>query len=181
MVMNLLTIMGIVISWKKQKKYSRLKIGASADQIQLMLKLSSCLDAPYFCLYVLVTPRDGSMKAGRYQSPPIESREVLADFLLKFREALQTDGRHHIWVGNAANEGLIVYDKHNVIYAYGPIDKYLSTLHAYGHKAGVVDIPYPHSHSFRSENDEAIRNLLTYWDWQYFPLVASEDQEYADE
>ncbi|WP_147320945.1 hypothetical protein [Hymenobacter lapidiphilus] len=172
---------GNIYQLEETEKFTRLKIGASVNQMQLMLELSSCLDAPYFCLYVLVTPRDGSFEAGRYQSPPIENREVLVNFLLKFKEPLETDGRHHIWIGNADNEGLIIYDKHNVIYAYGPIDKYLSILHAYGREQEVFDIPYPHGHFFQSENDEALRNLLTYWDWHHFPLVENEDEEYAEE
>jgi hypothetical protein len=172
---------GNIYQLEETENFTRLKIGASINQVQLMLELSTCLDAPYFCLYVLVTSRDGSIKEGRYQSPPIESREALVDFLLDFKGPIETDGRHHFWIGNASNEGLIVYDKHNVVYAYGPIDKYLSVLHTQGRKQEVFDFPYPHGHYFQSENDGPIRNLLKYWDWQRFPLIAGEDEEYTDE
>ncbi|MCA8832643.1 hypothetical protein [Hymenobacter pini] len=172
---------GEIYQLEETENYTRLEIGASTDQVQMMLELSACLDAPYFVLYVLVTPRDGMSVSGRYQSPPIESRTALVDFFLDFKEPIETDGRHHVWIGNANNDGLIIYDKHNVIYAYGPIDKYLTVLLNQGYKQEEFDFPYPHGHHFHNENDVAIRELLAYWDWQQFPLVAGEDEEYTDE
>ena len=168
---------GNIYQLEETENYIRLKIGASVHQIQLMLELSACLEAPYFCLYVLVTPRDGILEEGRYQSPLIESHEALVDFLLDFKEPIETDGRHHVWIGNANNDGLIIYDKHNVIYTYGQVDRFLSVLHTHGRKHEVFNFPCPHGHYFHDENDGAIRNMLTYWDWQHFPLVAGEDEE----
>ncbi|RSK32549.1 hypothetical protein [Hymenobacter metallilatus] len=124
---------GKIYQLEETENYTRLKIGASNNQIQVMLELSACLAAPHFILYVLVTPRDGITASGRYQSPPIESRTALVDFLLDFKEPIETDGRHHVWIGNANNDGLIIYDKHNVIYAYGPIDKYMTVLRGQSH------------------------------------------------
>jgi hypothetical protein len=82
---------------EKYPNYTRLKIGASTQAIDLLLKLSDCLNPPFYCLYVLVVGRTTS-EAGRYQSPPLQNSESLINFLLDYKELFESDGRHHIWI-----------------------------------------------------------------------------------
>jgi hypothetical protein len=165
---------GKVFEVETTAHYSRLKIGASQSAVDLMLNLADCLGGPYFVLYVLLIARDGEYP-GRYQSPPLATQEELANFLREFRLVLESDGRHHIWIGTADSKGLIIYDQHNVIYAYGPLECYQTVVKERSFIEQAFDFPSPHGHSYNAENDAGIRSLLAYWDWQHFPLVADED------
>jgi hypothetical protein len=155
--------------------YSRLKIGASTKAIDLLLKLSSCLEPPYYCLYVLVVGRSTS-PGGRYQSPLLSNRESLIDFLLDYKDLFESDGRHHLWVSSPEEGATLVYDKHNVIYAYGPLEEYIKVLLTAGYREEAFDFPYPHGHNYLSENDGKVEELLQYWDWQHSPLQEIDDE-----
>lgn len=149
--------------------YSRLKIGASTKAIDLLLKLSDSLSPPFYCLYVLVVGRSAS-EAGRYQSPVLHDKESLLDFLLAYKELFESDGRHHLWLSAPDEGATLVYDKHNVIYAYGPLQQYSAILQKAGYSEEDFDLPYPHGHYYHDVNDNKVEDLLSYWDWQCFPL-----------
>ena len=97
---------------------NRLTIAASINQIALILKLSDTLKPPFYILYVLVVSRLDKER-GRYQSPLIETKEELTDFLLEYKQFFETDGRHHIWICTLDNSGRLIYDQHNVILRMG--------------------------------------------------------------
>jgi hypothetical protein len=166
---------GSVYMLESTPAYTRLKIGASTHGIDLLLHLSDVLDAPFFCLYVLVLNRSKTA-GGRYQSPWIESKAELADFLLDYKEVFETDGRHHLWVSSPDMGATLVYDRHNVLYAYGPIEEIAANLHEMGYHAENFELPFPHAHYFHAENDSKVEELLQYWNWQHFPLQEA-DQE----
>ncbi|RZK59678.1 MAG: hypothetical protein EOO59_07505 [Hymenobacter sp.] len=155
--------------------YARLKIGASTDGTGLLLRLSDCLPPPFYCLYVLVIGRGGS-PAGRYQSPLLSSRAALTDFVLEYKHLLEHDGRHHLWIGTPDGSATLVYDKHNLVYAYGPLAAFRQQLLALGYVEQAVEIPYPHAHSYAPENDAATEELLQYWEWQHFPLQETDEE-----
>lgn len=107
----------------------RLVIGPSIDHVDLLIELAGELQGnPWFVLYVLLVPRRGNREPGRYQSEPFTEFASLASFLQSFRAFFEGDGRHHIWVGSASNDGTLVYDQHNVIFAYGPLAKFKEVL-----------------------------------------------------
>ena len=153
--------------------YSRLKIGADENQIDLMLSLCRNLNPPYFILYVLVVSR-AEYEQGRYQSGIIESISDVEIFLNEYREFLETDGRHHIWIGTADNSGLIIYDQHNVIFCYGDLDAQALLLHNNGFKEVAFSFPVPHAHRYNEANDKFEAKLLQHWDWEVFPLAADD-------
>lgn len=95
---------------------SSIKIAASKNQFQLLFELLNDLEPPFYILYVLVVSKIGQ-EIGRYQSPIFETKSELTQFLNKYRDYLETDGRHHIWIGTIENNGLFVYYQHNVIFA----------------------------------------------------------------
>lgn len=118
----------------------------------------------------IVVPRVEEVSPGRYEAPSELSRQALLGFLAEFSEFLEGDGRHHIWVANP-DYGTLVYDRHNVLYAYGPLDDYSAVLTARGLRTGVVEIPSPHWHGYHQENDAALRRLLARWPWKFKSLA----------
>ena len=83
---------------------------------------------------------------------------------------MERDGRHHIWVMSLPAKSTLVYDNHNVIYAYGPIADFQTGLEVAGLKGGEVRLPVPHHHRYNAEFDDVERGILKHWDWRVFPL-----------
>ena len=151
-------------------RYSRLKIGADANQIELMLSLCENLNPPYYILYVLVVPRQGH-EQGRYQSNLIESISDVRLFLNEYKEFFETDGRHHIWIGAANNSGLIIYDQHNVIFCYGDLERQTAFLQNHGFQEKAFSFPVPHAHRYNEKNDKFEEKILQHWDWEISPVT----------
>lgn len=139
----------------------RLCIAASRRHCDLLLSLAREFQGPFSLLVVLHVPRVGD--AGRYESPPLDYEEV-ERFVNEFGSFLENDARHDFWI-IAHEEGLLVYDQHNLIFAYGPLDRLERVLIVEGLSAGEVAVPVPHGHRFHSEFDGAERRLLQYFDW----------------
>lgn len=75
------------------------------------------------------------------------------------------------------SSSILVYDNHNVIYAYGPLDAFERILLAQGlARAENVAFPVPHMHRYNVEFDEQAKSLLSYWNWIHFPLQESDDR-----
>ena len=134
-----------------------------------MLQLARLLGEPFAVLYVLLVPRGGS-EAGRYQSPWL-NRDELNEMFDRHADFWEQDGRHHVWLHSATDEATLVYDQHNVIFAYGPLDEYVALLEAAGYKeASELDFPAPHGHCFHVEFDEMERELASSPGWTRSPL-----------
>jgi hypothetical protein len=151
---------------------SRLAIGPSISHCELFLELASCLPEPLRVLYVLVLSRRQQHEEARYESGPV-SRQQIAAFATAFSEFLESDGRHHIWIAHP-DVGTIVYDRHQTLYAYGPLDAYLTVLQRRGLQAGIVDVPAPHWHRYHPHFDDAEAALIRYWPWRRAPLKESD-------
>ena len=161
---------------EKTKGPSRLVIGPASGHIALITQLAKAMREPLGLLYVLLVPRGGESESGRYQSPGPLSFAETEDFLRQFQELLERDGRQHVWVGATDNSSLLVYDNHNVIYAYGPLEEFERILSSSGFtKSGQVRFPKPHSHKYNPEFDELARQLMDHWKWNRFPLQESDD------
>jgi hypothetical protein len=148
----------------------RLVIGPATGHVDILLALMEFMPDPLGVLYVLVVPRSKSHEAGRYQSPYPVDRQDAVDFLTRFRDAFEKDGRHNLWVSSPESNGCLVYDKHNVIYAYGPLAEFEEVLKAMGLLEGPVTFPVPHSHYYNEEWDDDVEAILRYWEWQHYPL-----------
>jgi hypothetical protein len=133
------------------------------------------LPPPYWLLYVLVVPR-GASEAGRYESVRDASFDQVQTFLNDFREFLEGDARHHLWIYSSADQSLLVYDKHNVIYVYGPLEEAGKLLDALGlEQTEAVAFPFPHSHWYHDRFDGEDQRLLNYWEWERKPLAEDDD------
>jgi hypothetical protein len=136
---------------------ARLRVGVQRDSLEPVDLLLPLLREPLLLLYVLHTPRGGS-PSGRYQSGPLTQKAV-ASFLESHRSYLTRDGRHDLWI--ASREGSqLVWDRHDLLYAYGPLERFEATLLSVGYQPGPVDVPSPHRHSYHSEFDGEEEALL---------------------
>jgi len=152
----------------------RLIIAPSTDHIRILLDLAAAWESNYWLLYVLLNSWIGN-EPGRYQSPwPLDYEEV-QKFLGEFGNYLASDARHHFWIGSTQQKALLVYDRHDVIYAYGPLDAYEARLVQRGLRIGQVRFPAPHSHCFNAENNEFERKILFCWNWIQSPLKDGQD------
>ena len=152
----------------------RLIIAPSGDQAGLMIELASVLPEPFGILYVLLVSRCGNAP-GRYQSPYPIDRAEMEFFVNEFKAYFEQDGRHHIWITSVPADATIVYDNHNIVYAYGPLDEYIRLLDRRGLKEGTITIPAPHTHNYNPEFDSQEDKISAYWDWRQYPLSETDD------
>ena len=146
----------------------RLLIAPSGGHVELLIELSRCLGEPFGILYVLVVGRSGGKRRdirarGRW-------RREAEDFLRGFSRFLESDGRHHLWISSVPDRATLVYDRHNILYAYGPLELYEQVLAARGMRQGAVVFPAPHSHHYNAELDEEEDRMMSVWPWKEFPL-----------
>ena len=136
----------------------RLSIAASHDGTRLLRDLSRILSEPLFLLYVLVVPRGGSVE-GRYQSGELSRAEVDAMFD-RFSRFWDGDGRHSIWLRSHTDDATLVYDRHNLIYAYGSIGRLESVLSSLGYSTTPrLSLAFEHQHAYHVEFDDLEREL----------------------
>jgi len=150
----------------------QLCIASSGNQIDLLETLLEHMPEPMWLLYVLVVPR-GEGGNGRYQSTEPQSRQEIQAFLGRFRNYLEADGRHNIWLKSEKGPALLVFDRHNLIYAYGPIDEWAKALLELGWsevERKAISLPDPHSHHYHAIFDDDAREVLSYMQWQHSPL-----------
>ena len=154
---------------------NRLVIGASNEHIRLLDQLAARVSKQrYYALYVLLLSHSGR-EPGRYQSPLIQNHKELQDFIWTFKKFFEGDGRHHIWIGSPDSNDLLVYDQHNVIFAYGNLDAFEEILTSNGFSLQEFWFPCPHSHSFDPQNVSAEEELMAYWDWKFSPLQKGDE------
>jgi hypothetical protein len=123
---------------------------------------------------VLLVGRTGR-ETGRYQAPDPLTSDELRSFLTEFGGFLEEDGRHAFWIGSEVGEGTLVYDQHNVIFAYGPIRAYREMLERRGFVEQNFSYPNPHAHRYHVDLDATEERLLTTFEWLRTPLRENDD------
>lgn len=155
---------------------SRLVIAPSHEQANVLAALLKKMTGPFWVLYVLVVPR-GRAEAGRYQSPEPQTDSAVSTLLNQFSGFLEKDGRHNLWIASESGPEMLIYDRHNVIYAYGPLAAFRHALSAMEfNEVAKIRFPSPHSHHYHQSLDSEEDRLLEYWNWHPTPLKES-DQE----
>lgn len=155
---------------------SRLVIAPAHDQTHILAALLKEMTGPFLLLYVLVIPR-GRGKSGRYQSPAPQTESTVETFLDEFSDFLEKDGRHNVWIASESGSEMLIYDRHNVIYAYGPLSSWRPALAAKGFsEVPKIRFPSPHSHHYHQSLDSEEDRLLSHWDWHRTPLKNSDEE-----
>ena len=144
-------------------------LAPASDHVLLLADLARALPEPFGILYVLVVSRAGHDEA-RYQCPaPVDRGQALA-FLDAYRDFLEHDGRHNIWLMSLPSKTTLVYDRHQLIHAYGDLASIEQAAAPRGLVEGEVDIPVPHAHQYHDAYDQAGHAIISHWQWRAFPL-----------
>ena len=152
----------------------RVHAGLPAGGLEAFEVLTSQLEAPLVILYVLHTPR-GEAPAGRYQSRDFSHFE-LKSLLGRFTAFLCSDSRFDLWVYSPSERATVVLDRHNQLFAYGPIDRFSSALRSIGYEQGAISVDFPHIHQFMPEFDRHSEELLSTLDWIRTDLRPEDEQ-----
>ncbi|MDF1798984.1 MAG: hypothetical protein P1V81_07400 [Planctomycetota bacterium] len=152
----------------------RLAIAPREDPLGLMCELAESIGPDYYLLYVHAVERSGSPE-GRYESSLMELVDVRI-FFAEFEEMLVNDGRHELWIGTDDDSGMLVYDEHGILYAYGPIEDFVRTLAGRGFVEGDFSVPEPHSHHYHAVYDEDVERLIAHWDWHRTDLQPEDER-----
>lgn len=157
-----------------EKELQCIVAGAPQGDPEIFRRLVCTLEPPYILLYVLHTPR-GEAAPGRYQSPEL-SEQRFQNFIAEFGTLLSGDSRFDIWAYSPSERATIVWDRHNQIFAYGPLSRFETELHALGYSQGSVTVPVPHEDCYHSELDEIAKEVLDAFEWSYSPLRPEDEQ-----
>ena len=101
-------------------------IGLDDLQDACIREFAAGLSGPFQLLYLLHTTRTGA-DLGRYESPELTAPQV-SEFLGRFGSFLSQDARHDFRLRSHDDNATVVLDRHNVIYAYGPLGHFEAAL-----------------------------------------------------
>jgi hypothetical protein len=152
----------------------RVAATAPGGDPMILRSLADCLAPPFILLYVLHTSR-GEGETGRYQSPDL-SRAQLHGFLDHFADYLQNDSRFDLWVHSPDDRAVVVWDRHNLIWAYGPTDCFIALLRRLGFHEGSPSVDFEHEHHYRPAYDGDAKALLGAFNWHRTPLRPEDEQ-----
>ena len=168
------------VVWMPGKVFARdergglphLRIAVEGQQVRLIEALMDSMPEPFWLLYVLVVPR-GEGQAGRYQASEPLTREQVRSFLERFRNLIELDGRHNVWLKSDSGPALLVLDRHNLVYAYDLGDNSVETLQQMGWvevDRAAIALPDPHAHHYHAMFDDEARDILATMQWNWTPL-----------
>jgi hypothetical protein len=151
--------------WKRETVdgRERLAIGAGLETLTLVRALAWELKEPLSVLVVMRVPRVAEAP-GRWESEPY-NHAALERFLDRFGELFEDDGRADLWIGETQGDGLLVLDEHDVVYAYGPVQRIQTILNRRGYARGAPTVPVPHEHRYHRHFDDLERQL-EHWAWR---------------
>jgi hypothetical protein len=105
----------------------------------------------------------------------MSAAEVRA-FLERFGDLLSADGRFDLWIYSLPDDASVVWDRHDLIHAYGPSELFVEALRGLGFCPGEPKIPAPHAHNYHGDLDEQARALLESRSWEHSPLQPEDEQ-----
>jgi hypothetical protein len=157
----------------------RLRIGLRGGHSAALRIHGAALAPPYRLLYILHTTGTGA-PLGRYEGPEMDGPEI-ESFTQRFGRFLAEDARHDVWLHSMTGEGgTLVLDRFNMVYAYGPLDRFEKILDRGGIQAvaawAAPNVPYPHALYYHREWDAAEREILEAFEWRRTPLRSEDVQ-----
>jgi hypothetical protein len=152
----------------------RIHAGLPAGGLEPFELLVSQIEAPLLLLYVLHTPR-GEASSGRYQSEEISHREFTL-LVRRFAAFLCSDSRFDLWVHSPSEGATVVLDRHNQLFAYGPLERLSNALRGIGYEQGDITVDFPHIHQYMPEFDGDSKELLSTIAWSRTDLRPEDEQ-----
>jgi hypothetical protein len=153
----------------------RIRVTASSGYVGLLLALAATLPEPFFILYALIVSRRQENEAARYQSGQVSHSELNA-FFERFEDYFENDGRHHVWIHSPERSATLVYDNHDLVYCYGPLETFSTVLQNNGLKlVDEIQCVGPHGHCYNPEFDSCEGELLKFFQWKKSPLQPQDD------
>jgi hypothetical protein len=150
-----------------------LVLAPATGHIDLLLRLARELKGPFRLTYVLLVPF-GEFAEGRYEFEDLLDYEALERLLTLHRGFFEGDARHHLQIGTESDMPSLVYDQHDLIYAFGPVARWEQIAKEHGLRPGSPEMPIPHSHHTRREFDLEAESLLSSNRWRREPLGDSD-------
>lgn len=133
----------------------RITATMTGESTNLIRDLANCLEEPCAILHVIKVSRIGH--PGRYQLKEWLDHTELDQYLNEFSEFLSHDGRHDFWIHSST--GLIVYDRHEILYLYGPLNEFQQLLVSRGYTEELFSIYFAHHHHYNPDFDHFERRL----------------------
>jgi hypothetical protein len=172
-------------AWTPDKVFARVETGvaphlciaAGCEQAQFVRALLENMPEPFWLLYVLIVPC-GEGQPGRYQVSEPLTRGQVSSFLKRFQNFLELDRRHNVWLKSELGPALLVWDRHNLVYAYDLANSSTETLQQLGWvevDRAAIALPDPHAHNYHAMFDDDARDFLATMDWSWSPL---QEQDY---
>jgi hypothetical protein len=70
---------------------------------------------------------------------------------------------------------MLVYDQHDVIFAYGNLDVFESVLDNHGFERREFWFPSLHFHGYDPANASIENELMSFFEWRYFELQPGDE------
>ena len=156
------------------REAKRVIAGVPGSDPLVFSRLVGAMEPPYSLLYVLHTHR-GEGKVGRYQSPELDPEQIRA-FITRYDRFLRSDGRFDLWAYSHPEQAWLVWDRHNRLFGYGAVDRFVAELLRLGFEAGPIQIPAPHVHHYHAALDADAAAVLKEFDWSHSPLRPEDEQ-----
>jgi len=148
--------------------WNRLCIGFSGSSLELSKSLVQKTSNDFDLLYVLKVQR-GDVKTGRYEACSL-SAEYMWSLLDRYKGLIENDGRHELWIRDYAQKETFVIDEHEILYAYGDLPRFITSLTKQGFEESITETPTPHAHHYYPEYDHPSRSFLEELEWKHTPL-----------
>lgn len=130
----------------------------------------SLVEGPYCYMYVLVVPRGDGIEPGRYEYNWSIDGQEMAEVINWLRDPLEQDGRHNLWFYSCSEKCHLIYDRHEIIYLYGPTDRYESLLESLDFPEQYVQEWGSHVHFCNKEFDHIQDETVKSSDYKYHEL-----------
>ncbi|MCW5821286.1 MAG: hypothetical protein KIT34_00695 [Cyanobacteria bacterium TGS_CYA1] len=154
--------------------YPRVVFATKDGYINLIKECLRIMPEPFHVMYVLIRPMQG-IPGGRYLSDEPFSRKEMDLFLNEYGSFFENDGRHHVYFISDDPETFLVYDHHNMIYAYGQQENFLNLLRNKNYSEEEPEVKNPHYHGFNHNHVVDERNLIASRDWTRHDLTDMDD------
>lgn len=155
--------------------YPRVVFATKDGYIKLIKECLRIMPEPFSVMYVLIRPIVG-VDVGRYMSEEPFSRKEMDAFLDEYGHFFEHDGRHHIYFISDDPGTFLVYDHHDMIYAYGQQENFLNLLRNKNYLEEEPIVENPHYHGFNHDHRVDERHLLASREWTRYDLERADDQ-----